>query len=200
MLPEPYYTEAGITLYCGNCFEILPQLPQCDLVIADPPYGVGIADWDNQVPSLEWLEVARRKAPIVMVTPGNKNQSLYPPAIWTACWYRPASCQRAVGGGFSWWEPILIYGKNNLEFDVKEFPSNHESQKNGHPSVKPLGLWKWLISFSCPEKGLTIDPFCGSGTTLVAAKEMGREAIGIELSEKYCEIAVNRLRQEVLFK
>jgi site-specific DNA-methyltransferase (adenine-specific) len=201
LLPEPYYRESGLTLYCGDCFELLPEMPNCDLVLTDPPYGVGVADWDNYVPSLEWLSVARKLAKIVMVTPGNSNQWIYPNPLWTACWFRPGSVQRAVGAQrFSHWEPILIYGENPMPFDAKEFSANANGQNTGHPSAKPLNLWKWLMGAGCPVGELTIDPFCGSGTTLVAAKEMGREAIGIEKNERYCEIAANRLRQEVLFK
>jgi site-specific DNA-methyltransferase (adenine-specific) len=187
-------------LHCGDCFEILPQLPQCDLVLTDPPYGVGVADWDNQVPSLEWLEVARKMAKIVMLTPGNANQQKYPEPLWTGCWFRPGSLQRAAGfQAFSHWEPILIYGKNPLPFDAKLISANGGGQNEGHPSSKPLALWKWLMKEACPVDGLVIDPFCGSGTTLIAAKALGCRAIGIELHEKYCEIAANRLRQEVLF-
>jgi DNA modification methylase len=188
-------------LYCGDCFEILPQMSKCDLVLTDPPYGVDVADWDSKVLPLEWLIEARRLAKIVMFTPGNSNQWLYPNPLWTACWFRPASMQLSRGGKgqFSWWEPILIYGENPLEVDAKEFPANGKGQKEGHPSSKPLALWKWLMLAGCPEGGLVIDPFLGSGTTLRAAKDLGCRAIGIEINEKYCEIAVRRLRQGWLY-
>lgn len=67
-----------------------------------------------------------------------------------------------------------------------------------HPCPKPLQLWRWLMSKFSKEGELALDPFMGSGTTLRAAKDVGRRAIGIELEERYCEIAANRLRQEVL--
>ena len=67
-----------------------------------------------------------------------------------------------------------------------------------HPTQKPLEIMRVLVAYSCPRGGLLIDPFSGSGSTLVAAKELQRNAIGIEIEERYCEIAANRLRQRVL--
>jgi tRNA G10 N-methylase Trm11 len=77
---------------------------------------------------------------------------------------------------------------------VKEGENNGRRQ---HPTMKPLGLMRWCINLS-KSTGLILDPFMGSGTTLRAAKDLGRKAIGIEIEERYCEIAANRLRQEVL--
>ena len=68
----------------------------------------------------------------------------------------------------------------------------------GHPCPRPLNGMKYLVECFCPPSGLVVDPFMGSGTTLVAAKDLGRRAIGIEIEERYCEIAAKRLAQEVL--
>ena len=70
--------------------------------------------------------------------------------------------------------------------------------RNGHPTQKPLELIKWAIEQAPPECMTILDPFMGSGTTLRAAKDLGRKCIGIEIEEKYCEIAAKRLAQEVL--
>jgi site-specific DNA-methyltransferase (adenine-specific) len=76
----------------------------------------------------------------------------------------------------------------------------HALKANGHPCPKPLGAWKAILLRVCPLEGSTVlDPFMGSGTTLRAAKDLSRQAIGIEMSERYCEVAANRLAQEVLF-
>lgn len=73
-----------------------------------------------------------------------------------------------------------------------------DEDRNTHPTVKPLSLMTWLLTLaSTPTGGRTLDPFMGSGSTLVAAKSLGRVAVGIDIEEKYCEIAVRRLRQEV---
>lgn len=119
-----------------------------------------------------------------------------PPPAWTLCWARPGSIQRAGGGGFSHWEPILVYGKNPFDVDFKIFPANTMAGDLGHPCPKPLKLMTWLIEGSKAE-GLILDPFMGSGTTLRAAKDLNRKAIGIEIEEKYCEIAALRMSQEV---
>ena len=70
--------------------------------------------------------------------------------------------------------------------------------RNGHPTVKPVRLMRWLVRLVTPPGGTVLDPFMGSGTTLVAAKNLGRKAIGIEIEERYCEIAAQRCSQEVL--
>jgi DNA modification methylase len=80
---------------------------------------------------------------------------------------------------------------------LKEFTIPNKGLKNQHPTQKPLPLFLWCLSFA-PSAQLILDPFLGSGTTLVAAKQLGRKAIGIELEEKYCEIAARRLQQEYL--
>ena len=193
---KPYYSDDWVTIYHGDCRD---EMHDASLVIADPPYGVGYAEWDNEViePG-EWLPIAESHAPSVLVTPGNGNQYLYPAPTWTACWFRPGSIQHAKGGqGFSHWEPILIYGRNLLSFDAKQI-ANTSQKIAGHPCPKPLQLFKWLVE-QCTESGETVlDPFMGSGTTLRAAKDLNRKAIGIEIEEKYCEIAANRMSQEVL--
>jgi site-specific DNA-methyltransferase (adenine-specific) len=196
---KPYYDHAGITIYHGDCFETLPKLGMWDLTLTDPPYGVGFADWDKAVPSKEWLEVCLLRSALTIITPGNRNHYDYPKPKWTLCWFRPGSTQRADGGGFSHWEPVLVYGGNPFAFDAKEFNPQTGEANSGHPCTKPMSVWKWLISGGLGDKDACtiVDPFVGSGTTLVAAKDMGHRAIGIEIEERYCEIAAKRLSQEV---
>jgi len=205
---KAYYQENGQTIYCGDCLEIIPEfgiLPKLSnyhrkripLILTDPPYGVGYAGWDEKIPPLKWLEMCRAGAETVILTPGNGNQYDYPKPTWTLCWFRPGSIQlMREGGGFSHWEPILLYGKNFMRIDAKQFNAQTGEGNSGHPCTKPESVWRWLMSNAPGEE--VLDPFMGSGTTLVVAKNLGRKAIGIEINERYCEIAANRLRQSVM--
>lgn len=91
---------------------------------------------------------------------------------------------------------VRNWGDQRLMRSVFHLHSMHGI--SSHPTEKPLALFSPLIEYSCPLGGVILDPFCGSGTTLLAAKQLGRRAIGIELEEKYCAIAVERLKQGVL--
>ena len=195
---KPYFYDDDVVIYHGDCRDILPDLPKVDLVLTDPPYGVGKAEWDNTIiPPIDWLPLCRDLSPIVLITPGNGNQWYYPRPDWEAAWFRPGSVQRVrYGKGFSHWEPILIYGKNDMAFDAKQFPATQE-KVDGHPTPKPIRLFKWLI-ISNRDAVLLLDPFMGSGTTLRAAKDLNRKCIGIEIEEKYCEIAAKRCSQQVM--
>lgn len=198
-LPEPYYRDerADITIYCGDSLEILPELPRVGLVCTDPPYGVEYAEWDDRIPPLAWLEWCREHAGVTVFTPGNANQRKYPQPTWTLCWARPGSIQRAGYQCFSHWEPVLVYAvRNPYTVDLRILPANTGAAHFDHPCPKPLALASWLIQESKTE-GVVLDPFMGSGTTLRAAKDLGRPAIGIDISEAYCAVAVSRLGQEV---
>jgi site-specific DNA-methyltransferase (adenine-specific) len=122
-----------------------------------------------------------------------------PKPKWMLCWAKPGSCRRSSIGGFSEWEPILLYGKGwKIANDLKVLPDcvNHSNDAaSGHPCPKPLKLMTWLLQHTT---GLITDPFAGSGTTLLAAKQLERKAVGWELEESYCEIIANRLSQDVL--
>ena len=199
---KPFYQDEAVTILHGDCFDLLPTFDAgvFDLVLTDPPYGVGYAEWDGDIPRLEWLTMSRTIAPVVMLTPGNGSQYRYPPPDWTLSWSRPGSIQRAANGGFSHWEPVLVYGKNPMQVDCKVFPASTNSVGIDHPCPKPEKVWSWLISDGCPIGGSLLDPFMGSGTSLRVAKDLGRKAIGIEIEERYCEIAAKRMAQRTLFE
>ena len=114
--------------------------------------------------------------------------------------YTPAAV--GVGPwGFQTIHPILFYGRD-YRAGLGALPTGRilteAGADNGHPCAKPLLAWRWLLEKVSEPNDLILDPFMGSGTTLRAAKDLGRRAIGIEIEEKYCEIAVKRLAQEVL--
>ena len=189
---KSYYQDSAVTIYHGDCREILPALEPVDLVLTDPPYGIGIANWDVFIIPHEWMPKA--KARTMLVFPSIRMMFRYPWPRWVLSWVRNNSTQRNDTDGFNHWEPILLYGEGKFVKD--SIPCLDHGNHDFHPSVKPYYLLTWLIEQVQP---LTIlDPFMGSGTTLRAAKDLGRKAIGIEIEEKYCEIAAKRMQQEVL--
>lgn len=212
----PYYEHAGITIYHGDCREILPQLPRVDAVITDPPYGIGLRNgdvdghrserWDSiigddsQEVGLEVLEWSKLQGLMVIAFAS-------PWKPWPGNWRNLIAWDKggAVGGGGDIrtclkrsWELIQIHGNDTLQGgrdeSVWRFPLL-PSDTAQHIAAKPVELLQALMA----KFGgwLILDPFVGSGTTLVAAKNLGRKAIGIEIEERYCEIAAKRLAQEV---
>jgi hypothetical protein len=207
---KPYFEEDGIAILHGDNREILPQLGIFDLILTDPPYGVGLeySRWKDTQANLKRLiktsfPLIRRSAPVVLLTPGNGNQYKYPEPDWTLAWVVPAAVTRGAWG-FCSWQPILAYGKDPyLREGAGARPDiiicNEASDVNGHPCPKPDTVWKWLVKRGASRAtDRILDPFLGSGTTLVVAKELGHSAVGIELEEAYCEIAAKRLSQGVL--
>ena len=200
---EPYHMEEAGIIYCGDCRDILPHLPKVDLVLTDPPYGVGFRydgyedSEENYVTNI--LPIIKQLSDNSMAVFGAmRHISKLPAFKWVLCWNKPGSTRRNAIGGFSIWEPIFIYGNNwKVANDSIRLPDcvNHDKDNN-HPCPKPIKLFKWLLSLN--QSDIILDPFLGSGTTAVAAKELGRKFIGIEISEEYCAIAVKRLRQGVL--
>jgi len=207
-LPTPYYDCDGITIYHGDCREILPYLPKVDLVLTDPPYGVGFQYASYQDSLDGW------KALMGDLVPWIRNNSsmgilpscqikqlgwiyeLYPPD-WLLCWYK-GSPGHVAFVGFNDWEPLLVYGKRKGLHMHDYFYCQPAPADNGHPCPKPIKWANHLIGKTTKQDETVLDPFMGSGTTLVAAKQLHRKAIGIEIEEKYVEIAIKRLGQGVL--
>jgi site-specific DNA-methyltransferase (adenine-specific) len=202
---KPYYKDDYCEIWHGDCREILPTLPKCDLLLTDPPYGVGeqyISHDDSSAGYGTFIQESFRlmldSAPVLLLTPGIRNVFLYPKPKWILAWFKPGSTSRNDTGGFNEWEPVLVYGKQKFQNDVKRLLdcANHSKETGCHPCPKPLRLFTWLINQT--DAQTILDPFMGSGTTLRAAKDLQRKSIGIEIEEKYCEIAAKRLAQEVL--
>lgn len=215
---KPYYQDDYATIYHGDCREILPTLPKVDLVLTDPPYGVALGSRENNNREREAyastddspeeiiklvrfvLAVSQVKAGRVVLTPGVRNMFAYTQPSHIGAFYYPAASGCNVWG-FSCWQPIFYYGPDPYAGKGSKpdsFQSTEPSEKNGHPCPKPIGQWSKLLERVSLQSDTILDPFMGSGTTLVAAKQLGRKAIGIEIEEKYCEIAARRLQQEYL--
>jgi len=207
---RPYYQDDYVTIYHGDCREVLPGLGKVDLVLTDPPYGIGCAyaSYDDTADGLD--AIIRDVIPLVisagvvcLITPGVGNICKYPQPRWVLAWHWKA-CTASGPWGFSTWQPILAYGKDPYLANGKgRTPDSFEHlemiPKNGHPCPKPETLLrKMILRGSVKQTDTILDPFMGSGTTLRAAKDLQRKAIGIEIEEKYCEIAAKRMAQEVL--
>jgi DNA modification methylase len=217
---KPYHSQDGVTLYCGDCREILPTLVGVDAMVTDAPYGIGLRNgdvdghrsdrWDSiegdhdsavALEALRWAE-DRNIPTVAFASPWNpwpgapRNQ-----IVWDK--------GGAVGGGGDIstclkrsWELIQVYRNGPMSGPRDESVWRHPITPLDtalHICAKPLGLMLRLIERFTPPLSLLVDPFAGSGSTLVAAKLAGRRAIGIEINEVYCEIAAQRLRQGVLF-
>ncbi len=228
---NPYYEHAGITIYHGDCREILPIMASAphDVLLCDPPYGSGLSvdyaeRFSPQPGSKRWWNTSDRKLS-VRHAPVHGDDEPFDPRhllkiqcrhriLWGGNWY--ASRLEDRGG---WW----IWDKRNGKRDVSEadWPMSEaelawtdvgkgvrvfrytwfglirdgERGEHFHPTQKPIALMRWCLE---NVKAVSVlDPYCGSGPTLLAAKCLGIPAIGIEIEEKYCEIAAKRLSQEV---
>jgi DNA modification methylase len=218
---KPYYEHAGITIYHGDCREILPTLGPVDLVLTDPPYGAAIDTnytkftdgkgnsksrnnyapvigddrpfdptpllhfrkvilwgtncFSNRLPMGNWLVWDKR----------HQSGKQFLPTDGEVAWMKGGSGGKQGGNG------VRIYSQTWQGFTRNE-------QRHGHPTQKPVSLMRWCIAQSRLQEGTILDPYAGSGTTLVAAKKSGMRAIGIEIEERYCETAAKRLDQEVI--
>ena len=206
---KPYYEQDGITIFHGDCREILPTLKtgSIDLVLTDPPYNVGInySNGDNRADYAEWTSQWFEACPRpLVVTPGMVNLSMWyamQKPTWQCAWVKPNQCSPSALRGFNAWEPILVYGsvRKPVGHDVwTTVIQTNQRDVGDHPCPKDLRSWRKFVEVFSLDTDTILDPFMGSGTTLRAAKDLGRKAIGIEIEERYCEIAVKRLQQAVL--
>ena len=233
-MPNPYYVDpsSGITIYHGDCREILPQLPEAsvDLILTDPPYGV---DWEGRNESwkksgftkiqgdgdLQIMEAVMTFSDRLLKmdrhayyfcsadeTVGDvcrmlpANQVFRRLMVWDKMGPGLGDLERDYGHQ---WEAIIYAMKGDRKLLCEGRPVDIFRYAKGgrdwvHPTQKPIGLIHELIGNSSNPGELVLDPCMGSGTTLRAAKDLGRRAIGCDVEEKYCEVAANRLRQEVL--
>jgi len=217
---KPYYDHNGITIYHGDCKDIIPYLDPVDLVLTDPPYGIKGGKGSNfkkgkshyQTESFEdtpeylkkhilpYIGNILMKTKRAIFTPGTRMMMFYPTPDDVGCFFSPASASWGKWGHVTF-SPILYYGKDPRH-GKGQSPTSYKlhevAEKNGHPCPKPIKAWTFLLNKGSLPGETVLDPFMGSGTTLRAAKDLGRKAIGIEIEEKYCEIAAKRLSQEVL--
>ena len=203
-----FHEEPGITLYCGDCREILPHLALVDVVVTDPPYSVGRSEMEFSASGniAVALHLASEKAPTMLVF-GTSSGRGYEftrssiralPHCRTLVWRRSFVNSPAAG---PWrWDLVMIHAFGRAAFGRPESSSLMETAGTqalakavGHRSPVPIEVMRWLYKPFAP--GTLLDPFAGSGSSLLAARELGGAAIGIEVSPDYCTSIVDRLRQ-----
>ena len=195
----------GQRLILGNCLDVMPTLVRFDAVVTDPPYGIGkrlqggswatkdshfmdMHNWDLETKQ-EWFDACLSIGDKAIVWGGNYFQT--PPSRCWLTWRKPYFPSMAD----------FEMAFTNIDHNSKSF-SHPRSAKNDHPTQKPIALMEWCLSF-LPNATTILDPFMGSGTTLVACQRIGRMGTGIEIDPEYFEIACRRVdeatRQPDLF-
>jgi len=228
---SPYFERDGITIYNADCRQVLPFLGTFDLLLTDPPYGIGESVKANKR-AADGSERGKRGTSTMGVP--NTKPKFYESSEWDRKapprWFFD-SVNEVAGTSIIWgvnyyglaasscW---LVWDKKNEGTDfadcelawtnmpkaVRKFSwrwngmlqekSGRDKETRVHPTQKPLPLMRWCLGLVRDAETI-LDPFMGSGTTLVAAKLEGRQAVGIEINEKYCEAAAKRLEQGTLF-
>lgn len=220
----PYYERGGITIYHGDCRDVLPGIGHVDLVLTDPPYGTGgwrrdasgqgknptgslfREDWDDG--AVDWLNLTSTR--VITFWPASRACVLLNAATDHGltnhrCLYMRKRDPKPMPAGRTMWSMELIWVLSADGFmlrggtdvlDVSTPRWGRDADATGHPYQKPLEVMCWLIGKT--DSPVICDPFMGSGTTLRAAKDLGRRAIGIEVDERWCEAAARRLEQDVL--
>lgn len=210
-LPKPYYCQDHVTIYHGVCREILPMLPMVDLVITDPPYGQRFQSnhrtvLHDAITGDDAVPLAAIKACIAKAT-----HAAYVFCRWDKLIYMPVPRSLLVWVKNNWsmgdlehehgrqWEACCFYPRYAHRFVTRISDVLHADRTGNklHPTEKPVPLLVQIIRANVGD--VVLDPFCGSGSTLVAARNLGREAIGIETEEKYCEVAAKRFSQKAMW-
>ena len=205
----PYYQEEDITIYNADCLEIMKDIPDksIDLVLTDPPYNVKKDFLNDDLSRVEFIDFIKkfineslRVSKLLLFFTGSK----FLPEVMSGVnqyidilyFYKPYANNKGIITDWNYCDLIIACGdkpikkpKNNF-YQYLKFPT---LEGKLHPCPKPTEIMKKLVLDFTENNQTILDPFLGSGTTLVAAKELGRNAIGIEISEKYCAIAKRRL-------
>ena len=218
--PDWQSGDGAVQLYCGDCLEILPEIPDgsVDAVVTDPPWGLGgssgtigkkraKAVYDNGlVDDIEavrqvYVPATRRAIAIAgrgAVTPGQPNAFEYDKPTDIGAIIQP--CAAGLGKwGRATWQPVLFYGRDprlGLTIQPTVFRNTEAPERCGHPCPKPTRVVCWLVDRASLAGEAVLDPFMGSGTTGVACIKLGRKFIGIEIYREYFDIAVRRCEDE----
>jgi site-specific DNA-methyltransferase (adenine-specific) len=217
----PYYEDDHCQIYHGDCRDIIPTL-SFDVVVTDPPYGIDAnTDYTRLEGSKPFAtgikEIGKKHNPVhgddepfdpAMFgdTPAamfgvNHYAARVPESCTWHVWDKREELASNMLADAEMWATTWGSGPTRI-FRHKWLgyfrPKGRKGDGFDHPTAKPLALMRYIIGEPRTPPGVILDPYMGSGTTLRAAKDLGRKSIGIELEEKYCEVAVARLAQEVL--
>lgn len=204
-LPKSYYQDDAVYIINADCREVLPKIPDksIDLVLTDPPYGLNVLmqggtwgikfkhgdmkDWDWLVEQ-ELIDIIIRKGTNAIIWGGNNY--IMPPSRCWFLWDKLQKLDTLADFELAW---------TNFDKPSKSWTErrNHATNGNQHPTQKPISLFKWCILRANDPQSI-LDPFMGSGTSVIASKELNRRCIGIEIEEKYCDIAAKRCSQSVM--
>jgi site-specific DNA-methyltransferase (adenine-specific) len=207
-------------IICGDCLEVMKTFPDksIDLVLTDPPYGTdfdyyskgrgaglakstdyGNQDWNKEKLNCEYFSQIFRISKNQIIFGGNYYGSVLGDTSCYIVWDKDnnennfADCELAWTSFKSAVRKFKWRWNGMLQEDMKH------KEPRYHPTQKPVELMKWILDKYSQPTDLILDPFLGSGTTIIAAKQLHRRYIGIEISQKYCDVAKSRLGQEVLF-
>ncbi len=192
-------TIGSATLYHADCREVLPTLPVHDLMLTDPPYGIGQdggaqrtrgskrtngekLGWDNERPPAWLFGLMTEKAPTAVIWGGNYFADMLPASMGWLYW------EKRMGGDFA--DGELAW--TSMHRALRQFSYYKKNPGDEHPTQKPVELMRWCVSFA-PDAMTVLDPFMGSGTTGVACAQLGKAFTGIERERKYFDIACERI-------
>ena len=217
---RPYYEHAGIRIFHGDCLVVMSQLAPhygerpFDLLATDPPYGIGearannvsrgvvaaakdygVGDWDDK-PATEAIALARSLCRFQIIFGGN-YYDLPPSSCWLV-WDKENGANDFADCELAWTNLRKAVRKLTYRWQGMLQQPGRPKEQRQHPTQKPEAVMLWALGHAPADVRTVLDPFMGSGTTLVAAKRLGKSCVGIEREEKYCEIAAKRLQQEAL--
>ena len=220
---KPYYERDGITIYNADCRDVLPGV-SADLLCTDPPYGIGVArrdfvggskkitafagrmvptrdyghsNWDDKPVDGELLQLAMSRCPAQIIFGGNYFD--LGPARGYFVWDKGRRKMSFADAEMAWTNLDSVVRVIQWKWNGFIQQAGHPKEQRFHPTQKPQGVMSWVLQ-QVPTAESVLDPFMGVGSTLIAARDLGRRAIGIELEEKYCEIAAQRLEKTALAK
>lgn len=210
---NPYYNKNDIKIYNMDSLEYMQNagVKTFDLVLTDPPYGLGMGGreylgagnkynrfftktrWDNEIPKKDYFDEIFRISKNQIIWGGNYFIDYLYNTKCMLVWYKKAGLptNSFADCELAW----TSYNRTAMIFNSRwsGYIRDSKEKKLAHPTQKALDVMTWCLKEFSNKNDIILDPFCGTGTTLVAAKKLGLEAIGVEINSKYCDMAVERL-------